>query len=104
MLSSIHSHPMLPSETGATQGKRIKRRTNHLPRKFFCSAIARIDDRTITTSCETKAKRKVFFSEAQNVGSANAPRKLSNPTKCPTEEETVTSLSANQIARKKGTP
>src|SRR5690242_10091661 len=99
MLSSIHSQPMLPSETGATHGSRIRRRTNHLPRKSFASAIASTDDSTMTTICEMKAKRKVFLSDAQNVGSANAPRKFSKPTKCPTDDETVTSDKANQIAR-----
>src|SRR6266404_4505969 len=61
MESKIQSQPMLPSETGATQGSRISRRTTHFPRKSFCSETARMVARKMTTTREAIAKRKVFL-------------------------------------------
>src|SRR5438132_11160060 len=98
MESKIHSQPMLPSDTGATQGKRISSRTTHLPRKFLCSAMASVLASTITSACETKAKRKVLISapprksDRRKAGSCSARRKLVAPTQCAEVEEMVTSV------------
>src|ERR1700738_2336971 len=104
MESKIQSQPMLPRETGATQGRRMSRRTIHFPRKFFCSETARMVARKMTITCEATAKRKVFLRERRKVGSSSAERKFSRPTKRPAAELTVTSLTENQSERMKGRP
>ncbi len=104
MESRIQSQPMLPSETGATQGRRIKRRTIHFPRKSFCSDTARMVARKMTITCETMAKRKVFPRARRKLGSSSADRKFSRPTKCPALELTVTSLTENQRESRNGMP
>ena len=81
MESKIHSHPMVPSEMGATQGKRMSSRTSHLPRNSRCSAMASALDRTSTRTCETTANRMVLPSALRKLGSRSAAWKFCSPTK-----------------------
>ena len=104
MESRIHSQPMLPRDTGATQGRRMSSRTIHLPRKSFCSDTARMVARKMTITWEATAKRKVFRSARRKLGSSRADRKFSRPTKRPAAELTVTSLTENQRERMNGIP
>ena len=83
---------MVPSEMGATQGKRMSSRTSHLPRNSRCSAMASTLASTRTRICETKAKRTVLPSARRKLGSRSAAWKFCSPTKlklCPPSEMLV---------------
>src|SRR6058998_3535227 len=79
MESRIHSHPIVPSEMGATQGSKIRRRISHLPRKSLSRARASTLVKTITSTWETTAKTKVFFSEVWNFVVETTLTKFLNP-------------------------
>ena len=71
----------MPSEIGATQGSRISRRTNHLPRKSRESASASTVASTMTSTWETIANTNVFLSEVWNFVVSTTLVKFRSPTK-----------------------
>ncbi len=52
---------MVPKETGATQGSRIKKRTSPRPRNGFSRAMERILAQTITIICAPIVKMMEFL-------------------------------------------
>src|SRR3970040_970469 len=81
MESRIQSQPIVPSEIGATHGRRSRSRTTHFPRNSLSSARARMLARMITSTWETMAKTNVFWSDVWNLEVGTTLMKFFSPTK-----------------------
>ena len=68
--SSIHSQASALRATGVVHGRRMRKRTNHLPRKFAESTKPRMVASTITTACAITVKTTVLRSATWKTGSA----------------------------------
>ncbi len=80
MESRIHFQPMVPRETGATQGSRIRKRTKPRPRKGFSRAIERIFEHTITIAWAQSVNTMEFRNALRKLGLCRMLRKFSRPT------------------------
>ena len=94
MESRIHFQPIVPRETGATHGRRIRNLTRPRPRNGSSRAVARMFEHTITMTWADSVNTMEFRIALRKPGLCRMLRKFSRPTKWKPEPPIRASLNA----------